>query len=296
MFAGNGSDLASLEYTNKYNPPIDVVVAANNLKEAKQIMGRLGVVFVLGSGTCLGAIRDNALIPWDDDVDLMSVISINGLTAESMPTIAEAFRHNGFFTRELPGSHSQALQTIKGYVRVTWESMSVIDDTITIYPGIKIPANMLSRPKEIEFLGEKFFVPNPPEEYLRLKYGAGWTSPRKPGAYERDVVEKIPDATLVGRPSTVRVLDHEGNPVADAEVALVGGGRYRTDERGYAEIILPGPDWYALVIKYPGHEEVLYMEELEPDKSYVYRADAASNAASQASGDIGTLGDILSLE
>ncbi|MDP6302861.1 MAG: hypothetical protein QF717_16360, partial [SAR202 cluster bacterium] len=63
-----------------------------------------------------------------------------------------------------------------------------------------------------------------------------------------------------------------------------------------AEIILPGPDWYALVIKYPGHEEVLYMEELEPDKSYVYRADAASNAASQASGDIGTLGDILSLE
>ena len=116
MFAGNGSDLASLEYTNKYNPPIDVVVAANNLKEAKQIMDRLGVVFVLGSGTCLGAIRDNALIPWDDDVDLMSVISINGLTAESMPTIAEAFRHNGFFTRELPGSHSQALQTMKGYV------------------------------------------------------------------------------------------------------------------------------------------------------------------------------------
>ncbi|MDP6421153.1 MAG: LicD family protein [SAR202 cluster bacterium] len=296
MSLGNGSDMETLEYVNKYNPPIDVVAAENNLKEAKQIMDRLGVVFLLGSGTCLGATRDNALIPWDDDVDLISVIGVNGLTGESMAGIEEAFRHKGFVARELPGNHAQALQTMKDYVRVTWECMYVDDAVINIYPGIEIPADMFTRPKEIEFLGEQFFVPNPPEEYLRLKYGPEWTAPRKPGVYEKDVVEKIPDATLIGRPSTLRVLDHEGKPVPEAEVALVGGGRSKTDQRGYTEIILPGPDWYAMVIKYPGHEEVLYMEELEPDKAYVYRADTASNAASQASGAIGTLGNILSLE
>ena len=77
---------------------------------------------------------------------------------------------------------------------------------------------------------------------------------------------------------------------------LVGGGRFRTDERGYAEIILPGADWYALTIRYPGHEQVLYMEQLEPDKAYVYRADQVANIANRVSGPIGTLGSLLSLE
>ena len=80
------------------------------------------------------------------------------------------------------------------------------------------------------------------------------------------------------------------------ENLLVGGGRYRTDERGYAQIVLPGLDWYALVIRYPGHEQVLYMEQMEPDKAYVYRAEAASKAVSDASGAVGTLGNILSPE
>ena len=79
-------------------------------------------------------------------------------------------------------------------------------------------------------------------------------------------------------------------------MALAGGGRSKTDENGYAELILPGADWYALTIRYPGHEQVLYMEELEPDKAYVYRADQATNIASHVAGPIGTLGNILSLE
>ena len=79
-----------------------------------------------------------------------------------------------------------------------------------------------------------------------------------------------------------------------AEVVLVGGGRFMTNEEGYAEVILQAHDWYALVIRYPGHEQVLYMEEMEPDKSYIYRADSVLEAAKGASGEIGTLGNVLS--
>ncbi len=296
MYLGNGSDQATLEYSLKYNPPMDPVVAERNLKEVKRILDQLGVVFLLSSGVCLGATRDYAFIPWDDDIDLLSVMGINGLTEESVAAVAATVRDKGYFTREIQGTHSKTIVMIKDHVRAGWECGSITDDAIYAYPGIKLPANMFTQPKEIDFLGEKFLVPNPPEEYLRLKYGAEWMVPKKAGAYEKDVVEKIPDAELVGRPCSLRVLDHEGKPVPEAEVVLVGGGRSRTDQRGYAEIILPRPYMYALVIRYPGHEQVLYMEEMEPDKAYVYRADSASNAASHASGAIGTLGSLLSPE
>lgn len=92
------------------------------------------------------------------------------------------------------------------------------------------------------------------------------------------------------------MLDSEGRPVPGAEVVLVGGARSRTDEHGYAQITLPEPRFYALIIRYPGHEQVLYMEEIEPDKSYVYRPDLASNATGIPSGTVGTRGNVLLLE
>ena len=296
MTMGNGSDQAALEYTLKFNPPMDLAVGQRNLNEAKAILDQLGVVFLLSSGTCLGATRDKAFIPWDDDIDLISVLGINGLNDETMHAAALAFRDKGYYVREANGAHSKLIQTVKDHVRLSWECLQTNGDYIIVYPGIQLPSGMFTHPREIEFLGEKFLVPNPPEEYLRLKYGEEWATPKRSGEYEKDVVEKVPGAELVGRPCRLRVLDLEDKPVPDAEVALVGGGRSRTDERGYAEIVLPAPDCYALTIKYPGHEQVLYMEEIEPDKTYVYRADSTSKAASQASGEIGTLGNVLSLE
>ena len=293
MALGNDMNQDFLNYTLAYNPPMDPLVAERNLKEIKQILDELGVVFILGSGSCLGATRDKAFIPWDDDVDLVSVIGINGLTEESADIAASAFRKKGYFVGQMDGVHSKILMTLKDRVRISLECLRISDDHVYAYPGIKFPAIFFTQPKEIDFLGERFLVPNPPEEYLALKYGPQWMVPRKAGEYEKDVVEKIPAVDVVGSPCRLRVLDIEGKPVPDAEVVLVAGGRSRTDQNGYAEIIVPGSDWYALIIKYPGHEQVLYMEQLEPDKSYVYRSDAASNAAKNAQSDIGTLGGIL---
>jgi hypothetical protein len=292
----NGSNKAALEYTLRYNPPMNLAVAERNLKEAKQILDQLGVVFLLYSGSCLGVTRDNAFIPWDDDIDLVSVMGINGLTERSTDTVMAAFRDKGYFVDMLEGAYSKTVVTIKDFVRLSWDCASIIDDSIYAYPRVRLPAKLFTNPKEIEFLGKKFLVPNPPEEYLRLKYGGEWMVPKKSGEYEKDVVEKVPGEDVVGLPCKLRVLDHEGKGVPNAEVVLVGGKRSRTDELGYAEVTLPGPDWYALVIRYPGHEQVLYMEEIEPGKTYVYRADSASNAARYSQSEIGTLGNLLLLE
>ena len=297
MMLGNGSDKAAMEYTLKYNPPMDLTVAKTNLKEIKQVLEQLGVVFLLGSGTCLGATRDKALMPWDDDIDLLSVLGINGLTEAKVDAVVDALREKGYFIREFAMANSKAFATVKNYVRISLECVRIVNDSIYLFPGgFKIPASMFTQPKEIEFLGEQFLVPNPPEDYLRLKYGEEWMVPKKAGEYEIDVVGKVPDAGFVGQPLRIRVMDHEGRPIPEAEVVLVGSGRSRTDQGGYAQLLLPGPDFCSLIIRYPGHEQVLYMEEIEPGHTYVYRADAASHAASSASGEIGTLGNLLVLE
>jgi hypothetical protein len=293
MTLGNGSDEAALEYTLRYNPPMDLVVGERNLKEAKEILDQLGLVYLLSSGTCLGATRDKAFILWDDDIDLIAILGVNALTDEAVAAAAQAFRDRGYYVREWDGAHSKIAQMVKDHVRLSLECLRIEDDHIYAYPGIRLPANMFTQPKEIEFLGEKFLVPNPPEEYLRLKYGEDWMTPKKAGVYEKDVVEKVPGAELAGWPCRLRVLDLEGKPVSEAEVVLVGGGRSRTDNNGYAEVTLPAPDCYALTIKYPGHEQVLYMEDLEPGRTYVYKADAALTAATHASGSVGTLGNML---
>ena len=79
-------------------------------------------------------------------------------------------------------------------------------------------------------------------------------------------------------------------------MTLVGGATSRSDAQGYAEVIVPGTYWFALVVKYPGHEEVLYMEELEPGGRYVYRAGSMAALRSGAGGETGTIGNVLTRE
>jgi hypothetical protein len=286
---GTGSDSTSLEYSFKFNPPMDHIVAERNLKEAKQILAQAGITFMLFSGACLGAVREGAFIPWDDDIDILSVMGINNLTEERLSTGLNLFAENGYFIKEVNGTYSRAFSMIKDHVRIGWDADYIVDDTIKVYPGIPMPSKLFTDPKEIEFLGERFLVPNPPQEYLRLKYGKEWMIPKRAGEYEYDVVEKIPDVALVGQPARIRILKHDGKPVYGAEVGVVGGSRSNTDQLGYAKVILSGPDFYALTINYPGHKQVLYMEEIEPQRTYVYQ-EILDYFPSES---IGTLGNVL---
>ena len=281
VVSSNGADEVALERSYSVAPPIDVATAERLVKEAKQIMDQLGVAFFLRQGTCLGAIRDKGFMPWDDDVDLGSIIGLHGFTEQTIETVASAFRDNGYFANIEHSDHYINVAMMKSSTRVDWASYRIIDDSIVHYPGVWIPTRLFASLKEIDFIGTKFLVPNPPEEYLRLKYGPEWMTPKKPGGYEKDVLEMTLDTPPSDSSKRIsqrgagklRVLDHENEPVFGAEVRIAGVGRSTTNKLGYAKFYLPADDWYALVIKYDNHEEVLYMEKMTQGQTYIYRPD-----------------------
>ena len=297
MTSAEGSDEAALQRSYDALHPMVMDTAEVLLKEAKQIMDDLGVVFFLRQGTCLGAIRDNALIPWDADLDLGSVIGLYGLDGKTVDQVVErvatTFRDKGFFAKVEGNDQYISVTMMKSSTRVDWLCHRIIGDCVYQYPGVRFPVSLFTELKEIDFLGEKFLAPNPPEEYLRLKYGEEWMIPKKE-EYEKDVVGLIPEGPIAGQPGLwkqffsklfmpsrsgkIRILDLDGEPVAGAEVVIAGLNKSKTNRQGYASFYLPRDEFYALIIRYRDHEEVLYQETMAPGAVYVYRPDTAEAA------------------
>ena len=286
-------------------PPMDMAVAERLLLEAKEIMDRLGVKFFLRQGTCLGAVRDNAFIPWDDDLDLGVILEPNGFTQQSIESILVAFRQSGYYAQTELSNSVTLLTALKDNIRIDILFHQVIREQIYHWPGIWLPARLFYQLKEIPFLGKTFSVPNPPEEYLRIKYGPNWRTPKRLG-YAKDVVDNIPMEPALGffarakhfligslHPGNVarlRVLDNNGSPVDRANIRIVGLGNFKTNKQGYAKLYLKTKgysssiasgisdevgDICSIVISYGNHEEVLYEEILAPNRSYVYKPDPA---------------------
>jgi hypothetical protein len=302
------NDRANAELQDKLTkttPPMDMAVAERLLLEAKEIMDSLGVKFFLRQGTCLGAVRDNAFIPWDDDLDLGVILGSNGFTEQSIEPILAAFRESGYYVQTGRSNSVIYSTALKDNVRIDILFHQIIREQIYHWPGIWFPIRLFNPLKEITFLGETFAVPNPPEEYLGIKYGPNWRTPKRLG-YAKDVVDNVLIEPALGffplakrclmgflHPENVarlRVLDESGLPVYQANIRIVGLGSFKTDKLGYAKLYLqkdkysPGEPTlglgdpgaiYSIVIGYRGHEEVLYEEILAPTKLQVYRPDPA---------------------
>lgn len=274
---------------------MDMSTAETVLKETNRIMAELGVAYFLRHGTCLGAIRDGAFIPWDDDLDVGSVLGLHGLTEKKVNQTVEVFRDNGFTTTVVHNKLNISVSMQKSGTQMDWTCYRIFGDVIYQWPVVKIPVALHEDLKEIDFLGEKFFVPNPPEEYLLLKYGPEWMIPKQAGDFEQEVMDLMTEGALASNAGPImsainrflpkrysgslQVLDFEGHPVANAEVGIAptsiisGLERSRTNKNGITRFSLPDHAKYVLSIRYGVHEELLYMEKLQPGVHYVYRPD-----------------------
>jgi hypothetical protein len=294
MDANESSDAETLDRLNRTIPAMDVAIAGKLLIELKRILDGLGIVFFLRQGTCLGAVRDHAFIPWDDDLDLGIVIGLHGFTEASIDPLIKALRDNGYYVKvEDENSSYVNLALLKENQKTDLYIMRVVDGKVYHYPGVWFPTRLFTNLKETPFIGSTFLVPNPPEEYLKIKYGPDWVTPKQIG-YEKDVLVSIGEGFVPGpfgrikrfvygqlfpgRTTWLRILNDQGVPVHGAEVAVLGVGRFRTNRHGYAKLYPQHDDVYAVTVNYDDHEEVLYEEELLLGTTYVYQPDPSKPA------------------
>ncbi len=269
-------------------PPMDTTDAARLLAEVKEIFDGLGLVFFLRQGTCLGAYRDRALIEWDDDLDLGSIIDMHGFTVDDIDPAVEALRAAGCYVEVEHEGLYTSVRIMKYRIRIDWQCYRVVKGTIAHYPGVPFPIHLFTEFATVDFNGGTYCIPSPPEEYLQFKYGPDWSTPKRVG-YEKDVLDNMPPGAVPGRAGWLKrqfilrfspgrtgrllVLDGENEPVANATVLVAGLSTSKTNRKGVAKFYLPGPDTYALAVTANGVEEVLYEEALVPGETYVYRPD-----------------------
>ena len=136
MVFESGADKAALfkSYANlnRVNPEL----AKPMLKEAQDILDSLEIPFFLRQGTCLGAVRDRDFIPWDDDIDLGSVIGLNGLTEAMILPVFDAFRNRGYFVNVESNDRWIAAGMMKSSLRLDLTFFYIIEESIFHYPFI----------------------------------------------------------------------------------------------------------------------------------------------------------------
>ena len=266
--------------------PVDAATANRLLAEVRQVMSENNVIFFLRQGTCLGIVRDGKPIPWDDDIDIGSIYGFHGFSEETITSTIPRLRENGFLIRIIRNDYYTCVTFIKDSMRIDWGCYRVINDAIVMYPAIPIPVRFFVDLKEVTYMGHKYLLPNPPEEYLRAKYGDDWRIPKRTGEYEEDVIDIISSGDQSGWSRRFRhliersiwslctkltVIDEKGEPSSGVEVFIPGLGTYVTNRRGAFRVLLPRVDLYALRISLGNSNRVLYMEQLEPRASYVYQ-------------------------
>ena len=288
VLASDADNAALMKKIERTIPPMNIADAGRLLDEAKQVFDSQGIVFFLRQGTCLGAVRDQALIPWDDDLDLGSIIGLHDFSEDDIAPAVEAFRAKGCYVEVITEGLYTSVKIMKYRIRIDWQCYRIIKGTIAHYPGVPFPVSLFTKLEEVTFNGSSYAVPSPHEDYLVFKYGPDWITPKQAG-YEKDVLDNMPSGTVPGRAGRIKqflavhfspkstarllVLDDKGNPVPNAMVLIAGMSQTTTNRLGYAKFYLPGPDEYALVITSNGREEVLYEEAMVPGKKYVYRPD-----------------------
>jgi hypothetical protein len=133
----------------------------------------------LGFGSVLAVVRDHALIPHDDDLDIIIAFEPTVATtlSDALQVVERHLGGQGFDVSGTFATHRHVRRPGRKHVDVF---VGIFEgDSISWYPG---PRDVLTRemvfpPASAELLGVPCTIPARPEAYLEAMYGPGWRVP-----------------------------------------------------------------------------------------------------------------------
>jgi hypothetical protein len=154
-----------------------------------------------GFGSVLAVVRDKALIPHDDDLDV-----IVGFEPEAAATLNDGLRLIGEHLRplgfEVTGPfHAHRHVRHPGRKRVDVFVGIFEGESISWYPGTRgaLTRTIVFPPRNADLLGVPCWIPAKPEAYLERLYGEGW---RVPDPFFRHTWNISAYADLTGAPAS----------------------------------------------------------------------------------------------
>ena len=149
----DAENAALVREIEKTIPAMDIGNATRFLHEARRVFDDHGVVFFLRQGTALGAVRDGALIPWDDDLDLGSIIALHGFDEALIDPVVEVFRSIDCYVEVHPEGLYTSVKIMKYRIRIDWQCYRVVKGTIAHYPGVPFPVRLFEQLDEARIDG-----------------------------------------------------------------------------------------------------------------------------------------------
>jgi lipopolysaccharide cholinephosphotransferase len=149
---------------------LDAQIAGENLLLLKKVMDQAGIHFGLAFGTLLGAIRDGAFIPWDEDVDVFIVEEDLDDFLCLLPVLRDAglplVRHEKDLYSLMRGDDYIDVYIFRKFLGRRSCIAGSFDSSFVKFTETR------------QFLGVDFNVPPNPERFLETIYGNDWRIPR----------------------------------------------------------------------------------------------------------------------
>ena len=180
--------ITSRQYLQKYpdtKPKMDIERANQYLQDLKKVFDKHNITFFLFFGTLLGAVREEDIIAYDDDVDI-GILDED--EAKIMP-LEKEFKDMGYYVMQTTSqgrlssayiakkAHREKVdictlfrsQGKRWFIRYGNDSKNGAH-----IKAIPYTAKYFEKFETIHFKGEDYRVPSPPEEFLTELWGEEW--------------------------------------------------------------------------------------------------------------------------